>query len=304
MANLTSPLEVPIKDGDRVRIELGTGVKIYRGGAAGYVDGTGYGVPLNIATASMKFAGVWEQTYDNTNGTQGSTGNGWAVLRRSGLALFNQSGITNASVGKDVFFSDDNTVTTTPGVIMAGRVVSIDNDGKAWVDITNAVRASSRGTYVKYNTAASTEIAAASSSAQAYDLTQTIPGNFLRAGDRIRARGCILITGQNSTNTAQHKFFIGTTNITDSGTGYPNTVGTNYFVDIDITVRSVGATGKLYVAGTYSTTSGGKVDISAGEITQDTTADFTINATTTFSAASASNKAKLAVLAYELVPAV
>jgi len=75
-------------------------------------------------------------TVDNSAGNAGDTG---ITVARDGIFAFNMSGLVQADVGKQVWFSDDNTVTTTPGQVFAGVIVTIDSAGLCWVCIDDAV---------------------------------------------------------------------------------------------------------------------------------------------------------------------
>jgi len=154
MSALTKPNDIPQRTGDEISIQAAA-VKNYRGGAAGVIIGTGYATPLVVATDAMQFIGVYLEGNDNSAGVAGtikvnqSPTNFYAPfvrIARRGVWCFDQSGLTQASIGRPVFFSDDHTVTATPGAILAGDVVTIDDPnsitgtaGKAWVDITRAV---------------------------------------------------------------------------------------------------------------------------------------------------------------------
>jgi len=147
MSTATAPIDTPIKECDEIRVAQAA-CKIYRGAAVGAVFGTGYATVLLIATAAMKFLGVAEETNDNTLGTPGTPVYGnpgsqlspYIRIKRRGIVTFNQTGFTQASVGQKCYFSDDNTVTLTPGVILAGEVVTVNESSSlAEVDITQAV---------------------------------------------------------------------------------------------------------------------------------------------------------------------
>jgi predicted RecA/RadA family phage recombinase len=147
MGALAAPFDVPQKHGEEIRIQAAA-VKNYRGGAAAVLMGTGYATPLVPATAGHQFVGVYLENNDNSGGVAGTIANGgplstkssWVRIAREGIFAFNQSGITQASVGALVFFSDDNTVTLTPGNNLAGTIVAIDEANTvAWVDIGLAV---------------------------------------------------------------------------------------------------------------------------------------------------------------------
>lgn len=137
MATLTGPFDVPQKPGDTVRLGQAA-VKIYRGGAVAVILGTGYATPLVVATDGHQFQGVAMETKDNSAGTAGGA---YISIAPTGIFAFNMSGITVTSVGKPVWFSDDNTVTTTPGAVLAGRVVAIDSGNSlCWVRIDEATK--------------------------------------------------------------------------------------------------------------------------------------------------------------------
>ena len=110
MATASGPLNTIVREGDIMPLALAA-VKVYRGAAAAVVQGVGYGTPLVAAsTTTQTFAGVFEETYDNT---AGSAGGYFTKVRRNGCALFSQTGttISHTSIGVAVYFSDDNTVT-------------------------------------------------------------------------------------------------------------------------------------------------------------------------------------------------
>jgi len=132
MTTLAAPFDIPMKAGAEIRIAQAA-VKIYRGSAVAVVSGTGYATALVPATDAHRFIGIAEETVDNS---AGSAGNLYIRVARSGVFAFNMSGIVQASVGAKVWFSDDNTVTTTPGQVLAGTVVTIDQaNALCWVDI-------------------------------------------------------------------------------------------------------------------------------------------------------------------------
>lgn len=147
MAALTAAFDVPIKPGVEIRIQAAA-VKNYRGGAAAVVMGVGYATPLVPATAAHRFIGVYLEGNDNSGGVAGTivtsqsggTLNSWVRIQRQGTAVFNQTGIVQASVGQNVYFSDDNTVTITAGAVWAGVIVTVNEQNSTCeVDISNAV---------------------------------------------------------------------------------------------------------------------------------------------------------------------
>jgi hypothetical protein len=112
--------------------------------------GTGYARPLVVATDASQFIGVYLETNDNSQGVAGTIvydpvnlKSSFVRIARRGIFAFTQTGITVTSIGQCRSGSRTiKTVTTTPGRESSpGLVVAIDEqNGKAWVDIENAVR--------------------------------------------------------------------------------------------------------------------------------------------------------------------
>jgi len=136
MSALTKPFDIGIKDGYEARLKMAA-EKIYQGSVVGVIIGTGYATK-SLTTAAWRFMGVAEETVDNS---AGSAGDKRIRIRRKGLCSFDSSGLTVASVGAQVYFSDDHTVTTSASYLFAGILVDIDENSKAIVDITGAVQA-------------------------------------------------------------------------------------------------------------------------------------------------------------------
>ena len=143
MSTASGPLTTRHRPGDIVPLAL-SNVKVYKGAAAAILLGTGYGIPLVPTNVSQRFVGVFGETYDNT---AGSAGGYFTEIIRSGCVAFSQAGttITAAHLGRNVHFSDDNTVTLTSGTTWAGTIAAVDSAGNVWVDITLAVKESSFG---------------------------------------------------------------------------------------------------------------------------------------------------------------
>lgn len=135
MSTLAAPFDVPQKPCNEVKIKMAA-VKIWRGAAVAVLIGTGYATPLVPATDGHRFKGVALETLDNS---AGSAGDKAITIARTGSFAFNMSGLVQADIGQKVWFSDDNTVTTTPGQVFAGVIETIDSAGLCWVRIDDAV---------------------------------------------------------------------------------------------------------------------------------------------------------------------
>lgn len=121
MATLTQVFDPPQQAGDEIRMFCAA-VLNYRGGAASVILGTGYATPLVVGTAGTRFVGVYLAGVDNS---AGAAGDKTVQIARTGIFEFNQTGLTQADVGKPAFFSDDNTIATTPTTAYAGVIVNI-----------------------------------------------------------------------------------------------------------------------------------------------------------------------------------
>ena len=137
MATATAPVNTLQRELRKIPLQLST-VQIYRGAAAAVVSGVGYGTPLVPSNNTHRFVGVWGETYNNTAGTVG----GYTTeIIADGIFVFSQTGttITIANIDQPAYFSDDNTVTLTPGTTYAGVIRFVDASGNVWVDIRPAV---------------------------------------------------------------------------------------------------------------------------------------------------------------------
>ena len=106
-------IDVPIDDN----------VTIYKGALVGRNRSTGYARAL---TAGDEFLGVAYQQADNT--VAGHTAGGVNVrLHQAVDVVHTLTGVTQADIGKDVYASDDETLTLAPaGNTRIGRVVAVD----------------------------------------------------------------------------------------------------------------------------------------------------------------------------------
>jgi hypothetical protein len=116
------------------RIPLAAGAKALAGGMA-QVNAAGFGVAAT-ATAANVTLGRFEQTVDNTGGTDGAK---WVDVR-CGIFRYNNSTSTDAiarsAITKPVYVVDDQTVALTSNSSarpQAGTCFDIDDQG-VWVE--------------------------------------------------------------------------------------------------------------------------------------------------------------------------
>lgn len=130
----------------------------------------------------------------------------------------------------------------------------------------------------------------------------TIPANFLKLGDTIHFKGKVEVPSQNSTDTLNIKFKIGTTVISATGAVDVATNDEGYF-EGTFTVTAVGSSGSIDASGFNSLGTPGTAtekEFSLAATTVDTTATQALTVTGTWSVASASDQAILTQFQVEL----
>lgn len=108
-------------------------VKVYGGGLVKTTDATGFASAASD-TAATRVVGVAKEQVDNSAGAAGDK----SVVVGKGVYGFAHTGLVQADVGKDVYVSDDQTVTnaaTAANDIPAGKLLEIDAAGVAWVQV-------------------------------------------------------------------------------------------------------------------------------------------------------------------------
>lgn len=149
---------------------------------------------------------------------------------------------------------------------------------------------------VVFSNAASSAAVTNTTVETAFDVSHSIPANFLKVGDIIRIRAAARATATNSTDTLTLKLKLGTTVIATTAT-IDVANGDAGFFDVSFRVRSIGATGSIATAGeaTLKTTT----TAVTGVHTIDTTAANAVAVTATWSVANAGNSAELTSLEIE-----
>lgn len=134
MAALVADRNTPMKSTDLIAFPVKAGVKIFSG-AIVVADVTGYAKP-GSADPRLIYLGRAEEQVDNTLGANGAVS---VLVRRNAAFKFENSAadpVTVASIGKDCYIADDQTVSATNGAgasqSSAGLVVALEADG-VWV---------------------------------------------------------------------------------------------------------------------------------------------------------------------------
>lgn len=264
-------------------------------GTAAFVTAAGY-ADDDTATGANKFAGIVIGECDNSSGSAGDLNvEVWAE------GVFEVAGtFTQDDVGKPLYASDNFTFSTaySAAAICIGLVREYVSSTLVRVD----VEPDSQKDLLYAAVAASTAISNTTVQT-AFDKAHTIKANTLRAGDVIRVRAQAIATATNSTDTLIMTLRLGTTDVLVTAT-VDVADGDIGFIDADIVIRTIGASGTFVAAGHTSlgvpgtVTAKPKLKASAAV---DTTADLSVNVTATWSVASASNSCRLDIMDVELI---
>lgn len=133
MGALTADRNTHMKDGELLAVPVAANVKIFAGSLVA-ANATGYATP-GATAATLTYLGRAEELVDNTGGAAGAM---TIQVRRGKAFKFANLGadaVTQASLGKACYISDDQTVAATNGTgtrSAAGIVVGLDADG-VWV---------------------------------------------------------------------------------------------------------------------------------------------------------------------------
>lgn len=132
MASLTDNKEVLEKHRRLLENPVAASVVIFKG-AIVMSNASGFLAPA-VALADAKMAGIAYEKVDNANGAAGDVD---CKLLREGLFELSGAGFTQADIGKEVYASDDQTVSTTQGAneIAVGRISQVTSATKVYVDI-------------------------------------------------------------------------------------------------------------------------------------------------------------------------
>lgn len=135
--------------------------------------------------------------------------------------------------------------------------------------------------------------------------TYTFPANFFKAGDVIHIHTKAVDIAQNSTNTETIKIYQGSTALANSG-ALALAAGEYSIIDLDWTIRTIGASGTYIVNGELKSNPGATpadVPFTVASAAIDTTAAIAVTVKATQSAQSAGNQIRLDEFTIEIVRA-
>lgn len=210
-------------------------------------------------------------------------------------------GSTAFSRGDWAYWDDaNNQATPTFTGKRLGKVVAAAVSGDATVRVKLE---SGAFTGLIYSSVAASTAITNTTTETAFSTAVTIPANFLKAGDIIRVRAQGIATSTNSTDTLDLQLRLGTTDILATGAVdvANNDLG---FIDADIVIRTIGASGTIVAAGHTALGAAGTVTAKPkllASTTLDTTAAQSVNVSATWSVASASNSVRLDVMNVQII---
>lgn len=131
MAALTKDRDTIYKEGVEEEFPMAASAKVYTGSGV-CTNASGYAAPA-ADIVNFKSQGVALNAVDNSSGANAALN---VKVRRRGVFLFAASGMIAADVGKDVYWSDDQTVALSSTTsIKAGKIVKVESATAVWVDI-------------------------------------------------------------------------------------------------------------------------------------------------------------------------
>jgi predicted RecA/RadA family phage recombinase len=230
--------------------------------------------------------------------------NNLGALNITGVYAFDKASATVFSQWQTVYWDDTNNLAvTSPTSIRLGVAVAAAANGDVSVDVLlQQPVASNRLLYSAVS--ASTAISNVATET-AFDRAVTIPANTLTVGDVIRVRAAVIATATNSTDTLDIQLRLGTTDV--AATGAIDVANNNIaFIDFDIIVRTIGASGTFVATGVTAIGAPGTATALprlTASTALDTTADLSLNVSATWSVANAGNSCRLDVLNVSLLKA-
>jgi len=126
MANLTSDRDTEFVDAlHRDQAPVAAGAKLFNGAAIAL---TPTGCAIQAGAGKKHFRGIADESVDNSAGGDGDVS--IEIITPEAAYWDCATTLTQADVGKRVWFSDDHTVTETAGNnTYAGRIKSVDQNG-------------------------------------------------------------------------------------------------------------------------------------------------------------------------------
>lgn len=225
------------------------------------------------------------------------------TLQIEGVFDFDKQASLAVAAGDLVYWDDVNNVanTTASGNALIGRAVIASATSDTTVRVK--LQPTNDQASLLYSAVAASAAVTNTTTQTAFDKAVTIPANTLKVGDVIRVTAQAIATATNSTDTLNVTLRIGTTDVI--ATGAVDVANNDVAVIMaELVIRTVGASGTFVAAGLTAIGAAGtataRPQIKASTAI-DTTADLSVNATATWSVASASDSVRLDVMDVQLI---
>lgn len=208
------------------------------------------------------------------------------------------------SVADRAYWDDtNNQMKSDPSVgKYAGIVVKAAATGDATVRV-KLDPSSNASKDLQYSAVAASAAISNTTTETAFDKSFSIPANTLKPGDIIRVRAQAIATATNVTDTLDLQLRLGTTDILATG-AVDVANGDIGFIDADIVIRTIGASGTLVAAGHTALGAPGTVTSKPkllGSTAIDTTVAQSVNVSATWSVANAGNSVRLDIMNVEII---
>ena len=296
--SVTAAQMIRRQEGDRGTMPVAASTILYEGAMA-FVTPAGY-ADDDTGSGGNKFAGIVHATVDNSSGSAGDLN--VELWRDDDVFELTGSGFSQADVGKKAFATDNFTIATSPGA--SGLYIGIVEEYVSSTVLRVRIDVDERSGLLFSQVAASTAVTNTVTET-AFDQAYTIKANTLRPGNVIRIRAQATPSSGNSTNTLTLKLYLGTTviiataafDVTDAG-------GDVGYFDVDIVIRTIGASGTLVACGVQALGVPGTVTAKPflkASTAVDTTADLAVAVKATWSVADPGNSARLDILNVQIL---
>lgn len=303
MTALTVEADRSITGGEFRRYPSETSANPYVGSALSYNSAGN----VHELVAGEPFAGFCMETIQ-TKDAATATGSRY-IDATAGVfrAILPLSSVAVADINRPVYATDDNafTFTKSGASTLIGRVIGVESSTRAIVqcqtsEMSHAFNYSLTGAGTAL-TNSTTRTALAS---------YTIKAGTLRAGSRIRVRAHVIATSTNSTDTLLLDIggAVGGTPAALCSSSAVDVANNDIgYFDLDIVIRTIGASGTLVIGGGQYTKTLAQLDTAVAKpfflasTTVDTTADIVLGIYGTWSVASASNSCRADVFNVDVI---
>ncbi|MDX1968036.1 MAG: DUF2190 family protein [Planctomycetaceae bacterium] len=224
-------------------------------------------------------------------------------LRIEGVIDFDKTTGVSFAAGDPIYWDATNGLATTVSVgnALIGRAVAAA--GSSATSVRGYLTTLAGQPTLLFSSVAASTAITNTTTQTAFDQAVTIPANVLKVGDIIRVRCQGIATATNSTDTLNATVRLGTTDIV--ATGAIDVANNDIFViEVDIVIRTIGATGTLVAAGFTAIGAAGTATARPqfkASTAVDTTAALSVNTTATWSVANAGNSCRLDVMNVQLI---